>query len=433
MRRTILPALTAVVALALAPALTVIAGAASADDASRSHHRASPADSVLAWNVIAANAVLAAGKFPPEGLVQMSYVQGAVYDAVVAIDGGYRPYVGHPHGPSWASVDAAVATAAHAVLVTHLPTQQGSVEAAYATALAAIPDGPAKSAGVSVGAAAAQQLLAARANDGLNAPIGYSFGSGPGIWVLPTDNVNPIAQTPQTPWLAQMRPFLIESAGQFRPGPPPALGSARYARDVNETEAYGSKTSTVRTTDQTEAARFWTANGVGPDNEAIRRVAVKQGMDAVQAARALTMNDMVEADSLIACFDAKYHYSFWRPYTAIHNADLDGNPATTADSTWLPLAPTPNHPEYPAAHSCVTEAEAEVFVALLGTRTIDVDISSPVTGTTRHFATVTQLETEIINARIWGGMHYRNSGEVGIALGRAVARAGLDDHFEPTD
>ena len=428
MRRALLPVLAA---SALLPLIVGVPGLAAAQTAAHRAHAPAPADSVLAWNATAATTVLAAGKFPTEGLIHMSYVQGAVYDAVDAIAGGYQPYVGHLRAPHWASVDAAVAAAAHDVLVTHLPTQRASVDAAYATALAAIPDGKAKTAGIDVGVQAAEQLLAARTGDGLDAPVAYTFGSGPGAWILPTDNTATNAQTPQTPWAATMRPFLIRSASQFRPGPPPDLTSARYAADLNETQAWGSKTSTLRTADQTQIARFWTASGIVPDNEAMRRVTQRLNLGATATARALAMLDMVEADSLIACFDAKYHYAAWRPYTAIRGADTDANPATTADPTWLPLAATPNHPEYPAAHTCVTAAQGDVLASVLGTTTINADISSPVTATTRRYDTVAQLDTEVLNARIWAGLHFRTSLQVGLTLGNRVARAALDDHFQP--
>ena len=427
-----LPRRTLPASVALLAATALAGGATAYADPGTSRAAPAPADSVLAWNVISVDATLTAGTFQIEGLIHNSYVQAAVYDAVVAIEGGYRPYVGHLRGPRSASVDAAVATAAHTVLVTRYPAQQPALDSTYQSYLAGIPAGTARSEGVSVGQQAAADVLAARAGDGLNADVTYTFGSGPGAWILPTDNTAPAFQTPQTPWVAQMRPFLIQTASQFRPGPPPALTSVRYARDLNETKAYGSRTSTVRSAAQTQTALFWTTNAVAADNGTIRGVAVGQGWDAVRTARALVMNDMVESDSEIACMDAKYHYSLWRPYTAIRAADTDGNPATTADPAWLPLVPTPNHPEYPAAHACGTGAQAEVLARLLGTRRIETDVTSAVTGSTRHYATVADIDSEVVNARVWAGLHYRTSGEVGLTLARRVARAALDDQFEPT-
>ena len=434
MGRRLLPVLALA---ALLPGLSVAAAAPAQGAAQRSaeaarHASHAPADAVLAWNVIAVNSTLAAKTFQAEGLIHLSYVQAAVYDAVVAIEGGYQPYTGHLRGPRWASVDAAVAAAAHDVLVVRHPAQQADLDATYAGYLAGLANGAAKTAGLRVGHRAAADLLAARAGDGLNAAVAYSFGSGPGAWILPTDNLAPAFLTPQTPWVAQMRPFLIDSAAEFRPGPPPALTSARYAADLNETQAYGSLTSSVRTAEQTQTALFWTTNAIAGDNATIRNLAVGHHFDALRTARALAMDDLVESDTLMACWDAKYHYSLWRPYTAIRGAGTDGNPATMADPAWLPLTPTPNHPEYPAAHACGTGAQAEVVAALLHTRRIGLDIASAVTGTTRHYATVAALDAEIVNARVWAGLHYRNSGEVGLRLARAVARAALDESFQPT-
>lgn len=224
----------------------------------------------------------------------------------------------------------------------------------------------------------------------------------------------------------RLRPFLVRSADRYLPRHQPRLTSATYTADYNETKDFGSKTSTVRTDDETLVAKFWSANINTVYNATARSVATGQDMDATDAARLLALTDLVGGDSLIACMNAKYTYSAWRPYTAIRNADTDGNPATVADPTWTPLLLTPNHPEYPAAHGCITAAEGEVLADVLGTRHINVDITSPVTATTRHFDTVRQLDTEVVNARVWGGLHFRTSVEVGMQMGRDVARDALD-------
>jgi hypothetical protein len=386
---------------------------------------ADTADSVLAWNQVAVGTVIASGQFQAQGMTHLAYVQAAVLDAVVAVEHRGQPYVGHLRAPRGTSLDAAVATAAHDILALQYPAQASVYDPAYTAALAAVTDPTALSNGVAVGHQAASDVLAARAGDGLeNAGVTYTFGSGPGVWTLPDGTA---ATTPQTPWVGAMRPFLIRRADQFLPGAPPALTSALYAKDLNETEAYGSATSSVRTADQTQVALFWSANINTVYNATMRTVVTDKGMGPTQAARALALTDMVGADSLIACMNAKYHYSFWRPYMAVRTADTDGNPATTADPAWVPLLATPNHPEYPAAHGCITSAEAEVLATVLGTRHIDIDIASPVTGTTRHFDTVGQLDAEIIDARVWGGLHFRHSGQVGVRLGTEVAQAALCD------
>ncbi len=413
MKKTLVAAAAAAVAVPLA----VVAAPAT--------HAAPPASpaSVLSWNATAVSTVLASGQFQAQGMTHLAYVQAAVYDAVVAVAGHGRPYVGHLHSASPASLDAAVATSAYDILAAQYPGQVAVYGPAYVASLAAVADGAEKTQGIAIGHQAAADVVAARAGDGLEASVPYTFGSGPGVWVLPTDNPS---TTPQTPWVGAMRPFLVHSANAYLPGRQPRLGSARYAADFNETKDFGSKTSSVRTADETLVARFWSANINTVYNATARSVATEHDMDATQTARLLALTDLVGADSLIACMDAKYHYSAWRPFTAIRNADTDGNPATTADPTWTPLLLTPNHPEYPAAHGCITAAEGEVLAAVLDTRHIGIDVTSPVTATTRHFDTVADLESEVVDARVWGGLHFRTSVEVGMRLGRDVAQDALD-------
>ncbi len=291
----------------------------------------------------------------------------------------------------------------------------------YAASLAAIPDGPAKNRGIALGERAATDLLQTRASDGFEATVPYTFGRGPGVWVLPTDN--PLT-TPATPWVAKMRPFVLRTADQFRPGPPPALTSAAYTASYQETKAYGSATSSVRSPQQTGTALFW---GLGrPDaqyNEGIRGIITSAGLNRIQAARALALANLVSADAYIACFDAKYAYSAWRPYTAIRAGNTDGNPATTADPTWTPLVKTPNHPEYPANHACVTTSYAKTIDHLLGRRHFTLTVSGvPASTQTRSYSSSAQLITEIANARVWGGVHFRFSTTAGTAIGIAVAR-----------
>jgi hypothetical protein len=221
-----------------------------------------------------------------------------------------------------------------------------------------------------------------------------------------------------------MRPFMLATPDQFRPGPPPALSSRAWAREFNEVKAVGGAASTVRTPDQTMIARFWTSQAAQQWNTALGQVISNRGFDVDQAARLFATVDLISADAAIGCFDAKYHYLFWRPQFAVPLADTDGNPATTADPTWTPLVATPAHPEYPSAHGCVSTAAADALSAFLGTRRIEIDMPSTVAGTdpSRHFDTVDELITEIRNARVWGGLHYRGSTLVGSRLGDQVAR-----------
>jgi hypothetical protein len=233
-----------------------------------------------------------------------------------------------------------------------------------------------------------------------------------------------------------MQPFMLESASQFRVGPPPALTSTLFADDFNETKTLGSKTSVVRTPEQTAVALFWNANAINQLNQALRDLATAHQMDLVDTARALAMGNLVASDAGIACWDSKYFYQFWRPVTAIRNASLAGNPDLTVDPTWTPLGVTPNHPEYPAAHGCVTGAMAEVYARLVHTERINLDIPGAQGGattltTSRHFDTVHDLDEDIINARVWMGLHYRNSVRTGVDLGQDVANWSLARFFLP--
>ena len=386
-------------------------------------------EAVIAWNAITVRTILAppTPQSPPASFVYASFVQAAVYNAVVAIEGKYEPYQSRLEPRPGASVEAAVATAAHHVLVHYFSSQQGALDADYAASLAVIPNGPAKTAGIDVGAGAAAELIALRQGDGLGANIGFSMPTpGSGVWQLPS-GVNPLV-----PWMSKLRPFMLKSPDQFRPGPPPDLRSPEWAEQYNEVMIYGRADSTLRTAQQTEIARFWSSVPLVQYNVAYQQIASGRGLTASEAARLMAMGNMVGADALIGCFDAKYHYLFWRPITASVQADIDDNDDTTRDPLFAPLLGTPAHPEYPSAHGCVTSAQAEVFAKFLGTQYIGVTIPSTVTGIpARYYATANDLTKEIIDARVWAGIHYRGSDETGADLGRKVAHWTLKRFFLP--
>lgn len=380
----------------------------------------------LDWNATAVATTIAAGKSQPESGLYVGLTQAAVYDAVIAIDGGFHPYLIVPGVPPGSSDEAAAAAAAYGVLVGYFPGQKPALDAAYAASLAGIADGTAKDRGVLVGQQVAAGLLAARIDDGRDAPVPFAPTPGPGVW-QPT----PPAFLPAlTPWLGSMKPLLLDSPSQFRPGPPPALGSARYARDFNETRLYGALNGSLRTPEQTETALFYTENAAQQYNRALRGFVAARNPNLRDAARELAMGDMTMADALIACWDAKDTYAFWRPVTAIAAGNTDGNNRTTADPNWLPLRPTPNHPEYPSAHNCLAGALGESLSEITGSDRINLDVSSTVTGTTRRYQTVDDLKQDIINARVFVGFHWRTSGEVGFRLGTDVARWGLHHNFK---
>jgi hypothetical protein len=296
--------------------------------------------------------------------------------------------------------------------------------------LATIPDGQAKQDGAATGAQVAEAVIALRADDGFRAPVEYIPPDPPipGVWI-------PTAPTPPNgTYLPFMRPFSLRSPDQFRPGGPPPLSSRRWADDYNEVKEIGSRTSTTRTPEQTLAARFWGEPPVQQAHASFRRFILDHQLDVADASRFMAMMTVVRADALIACFDAKYHYAFWRPITAIRAGDTDGNDATVADPNWLPLLPaTPNHPENPSGHSCIIPAGGRVIARFLGTNEIDYTVPS-ITGLgDRHYDRVQDLAYEVTNARIWGGIHYRTAIKQGSKLGVKVANQVLAHHFHATE
>jgi hypothetical protein len=235
-----------------------------------------------------------------------------------------------------------------------------------------------------------------------------------------------------TPWASKLRPFLLQKPDQFRPGPPAALTSRGWAADFNEIKNIGSLNSPSRTAEQTDVARFWTTNPVVQYNAAFEKLALDRGLNAAQTARLFAMGNLVGADALIACFDAKYTYLFWRPQYAIPQGDDDGNPTTAGDPTWKPLLGAPPHPEYPSGHGCLTGAEAEVLATFLGTSRIEVDLASSVPNLmqpVRHYETAASLLKEVMDARVWGGIHFRDATIKGASVGRKVANWTLQRYF----
>jgi hypothetical protein len=235
-----------------------------------------------------------------------------------------------------------------------------------------------------------------------------------------------------TPWASKLRPFLLRSPDQFRPGSPSALSSRAWAADFNEIKAIGRLDSPSRTAEQTDIARFWTTNPVVLYNAAFEKIASDRGLDTLQTARLFAMGNLVGADALIACFDAKYTYLSWRPQFAIPLGETDGNPATVGDPTWKPLLGAPPHPEYPSGHGCLTGAEAEVLASFLGTSRIELDLTSTAPNLLqpqRHYARVADLTREVMNARVWGGIHFRDATIEGVAMGRKVAHWTLKRYF----
>jgi hypothetical protein len=401
-------------------------------------------NAVAHWDEIAQNTVVSSGAFQNEGLVYMAYVSAAVYDAATSIEGGYEPY-GQPIAASrGASTDAAVIEAAYRTLVNYFPAAGPDLDALHAQALVAIPEGRAKTDGIAVGATAANQVIGLRADDGRLTPIAtsspFSPAPGAGVW----RRTPPAFAPPQTPWVGTVRPFVLDSGDQFLPAPPPPLSSRAWAMAFAEVKAYGGLASSLRTPEQTDIARFWSTNVIAQYNQALRDVAAGRGLSLLETARLMAMVNIVGADAQISVMNAKYRYGFWRPVTAIDPTAVtasdggpvpgftDGNRWTIEEIGWRSLLTTPNHPEYPAAHGSLTSAMAEVFSQFLGTQRIELTLTSTVpTMPTRHFERARDLRREIVEARLWGGLHYRFSSMAGLALGQEVARYDLDHAFGP--
>jgi hypothetical protein len=382
------------------------------------------------WNNIANTTVLApastnttAEEQRPSYQVDLATVHVAIYDAVSAIDGRYKAFAIQPtSSATGASRDAAASAAAYGVLKALVPNRIALYQTAYDSRIAAIPEGDAKTRGLALGAEIAAGVVAMRANDGRSvALVPYAPSADAGHF----RSIGPSPFNRQVPFI---KPFSLARLDQFRPPPPPALTSAAYARAVSETQSLGGTVSTQRTPEQLEIARFH-AEPPGPFvTRNLGRFASTTD-DVADAARLMALIYVVHADAIGACFEAKYHYAAWRPASAITMADADGNDATQADGGWTPVLPTPNHPEYPAAHSCTSGALGEALLRHFGTHHVSYTWDSKTTGTARTYASTDALDGESQVARIAGGMHFRYSTDAGVALGKQVADWVADHHF----
>ena len=356
-----------------------------------------------------------ASKHPatPPAVRIMAIVQASVFEAVNSITLRYAPLRAKITAAPGASVDAAVAAATRTSLSKLMPTQQAAIDADYQAALAPLPDGPARASGIAVGEQAAAAILAWRSEDGMSQPDVYRPQAAAGVYV-PT-------LLPAVPNWGKRKPWVMASGDQFRPAAPPKLTSETWTRDYNEVKAIGSKNSTHRTAEQTAVAKFWEATAPAVYWPVARSVASIPGRDVTANARVLALAGMAMDDGLIAVFDAKYTYNFWRPITAIRNADLDGNDATERDAGWTPFIDTPMHPEYPCAHCIVSGALGAVLESEVGAGPVRLSSASPAAaGAVRTWSSVADFVQEVAVARIYDGVHYRNSNEVGTAMGRKV-------------
>jgi len=385
---------------------------------------AAGADVVTDANAKAADIASKAPGTPPAVRV-MAHVQVAVFEAVNAITGRYAPFIGKINAAPGASVDTAVAASTRTVLLKLMPMQQQAIDADYEAALKLVPDGQAKRDGIAVGEQAATACLA-RPDEGLLVPDTYRPHAAAGVYV-PT-------MPPAVPNWGKRKPWVMTSGSQFRPGPPPALTSQIWVRDYNEIKAVGGKNSTQRTAEQTAIAKFWEATAPAVYWPVARSVAAAPGRDVTANARLFAIAAMAMDDALIAVFDAKYTYNFWRPVTAIRNGDVDGNDATERDPSWSPFIDTPMHPEYPCAHCIVSGSLGTVLQAEIGSGATPVlTATSPFApGAPRTWKTIAEFVQEVAQARIYDGVHYRNSTEVGSAMGKQIGELAVKSFAKPT-
>src|SRR5262245_4629122 len=439
MTRRRIASLVAVVTLAAFAVVAAPAAPASAQ-----------ANEVTKWNRIAAGTLVAippvAGGAPPALQISMAMAQGAVYDAVNAIEPRHRPYLLATRFDSTASKEAAVATAADPVLsnvVATVPATipfpnraslQDSLATEYAASLAGIPDTQSKTSGIAAGDAAADAMIASRQNDGRFGPSQWVPNSDPGHW-QPLHNPDGTPILDPTPWVGGVRPFLMRSSSQFRTDGPQALTSAAWAEDFNEVKALGSVNSTVRTPEQTHIALFWQSAG-GPTLlwSGVTRSLIESGgydIDVADSALLLAMQNLAGADAAINCWNDKYYWDFWRPWQAIHEATRDGNPATQPDPSWTALLTAP-YPDHPSGHLCLDGAHLQVLQTFFGTDKIQFAVtSSRFDGEIRHFDRFSEPLKEIIDARIWAGLHYRTADIQAQILGRKVAHYMAKHYFQP--
>ncbi|HEY6125616.1 MAG TPA: vanadium-dependent haloperoxidase [Steroidobacteraceae bacterium] len=384
---------------------------------------AARADAVMDWNaraeVIAADKRLA----PPVQARALALMHVSMFEAINAIERRYQPYRLDLVADRNTSREAAAASAAHAVLVELFADQKPALDAQLATELAPIAQGPAKERGILVGRKAAAELLALHADEGKGVDDYRPFTQA-GVYV-PTQPVLGYH-------VGTFKPWVMESAKQFRAPPPPALTSDTWTRDVNEIRELGGLKSTARTDEQTTVGKFWFLTGARTYNPIVRQVVLAKQMNLLDCARVYALTSIAAADSFIAVFEAKYHYHFWRPVTAIRNADLSQNPATPRDPSWQPLGDTPMHPEYPCAHCISSAAVAATLRALVGDDVGEISVTSNTApGVTRRWTRLSDYANEVSNARIWSGFHYRFSTEAAQDMGRKIGELTVATQLRP--
>ncbi len=385
---------------------------------------------ITTWNQHAVARITATGA-SPTNFVYFAFVHLAMYNAVVGITGEYELYRWDKHGPRGASPEAAAAAAAHRVLVHYFGTTPeiiADLDTKLAASLALVPDGMQENKGVRYGVRAANRIIALRANDGRNAAVTVPVGTSPGHW-----RPEPETALFTSAWMGGVTPLAIPSARRYAPGPPPRINSAKYVREFNEVRDFGGQNlDTKRTEAQSKTALFF-SDSIGSLQGGLRDFATRHALDIDDSARMFAAAETAIADGAITVWNAKLRYMWWRPITAIRNADTDGNDATATVMGWTPFIPTPPYPDWPSGLCSVVGAVATTLQRLNGDGTLDLTITSAAAGETRNFATKAAISRQAVDARVWSGIHFRTADEVSIVIGSRVANWTLNNYFQPTD
>lgn len=423
MQPRLLKLLTAALVGAVAAGPFAFAGPGRADPAVAADPSVIPA-----WNVIAARTIFTENATPiPSSGLYFAFASVAAYDAVVTIEGRYQPYLPQPRPHANAAPEVAAVTATYVVLRHYFPASADNLTRDYEAAMARQPNGVATVHGKRVGEDAAAAVIAAREGDGRGAGITLNVAPAPSVWRPTPPSLAPML----VPWLGFVRPLALDSPTEVPlPGPDP-IGSAAYARDFNEVRSFGSASGSSRTPAQTETALFYNYNSVLQYQEGMRDQVTRRRLDIVESSRAFALLGTATADAAIACWRAKYDYAYWRPITAIREADTDGNTATEQDPYWTPLVNTPPYGDYVSGHACITGAATGTLSHLFGAGAIDLNLFSGVTNTTRHYGTADAVDQDTMNARIWLGLHFRRAMTDGNLLGHAAANLTASRHFRP--
>lgn len=403
------------------------------DTALNSFVSADATNVVIDWNRSLLDAIKVDRTAPPAAARNMAIVHTAIYDAVNAIAKAYKPYLVQAEAPAYTSPEAAAAAAAHRTLVNLYPKQKATFDAAFASSLAQITDGKSENDGVTLGQFVADQILASRSNDGSKAQVPYTALPNAGIWQATL----PSFQSALLPQWPNVTPFAMTSGSQFRPAGPPELNTAEYTAELNQVKELGKKDSLTRTPEQTEIAEFW-ADGAGTYtppghwNKISEEISLIRGNSLLEDARLFALLNIGLADAGIAAWDAKYVDNFWRPLTAIRQADIDNNPETNADPNWEPLLVTPPFPEYVSGHSTFSGAADAILTSVFAENT-NFSSSNEVGEKiiTRSFNSFSQAANEAGMSRIYGGIHFLSANEDGLAAGRALGNYVINNFLTP--